>query len=86
MQGFRQTKLDGTDLRHARLGGAFFTGALLRGADLRGAYVRVAHFDRADLAGADLRETVGLTQAQIDVAICDADTKLPDGLIGVAGR
>ena len=58
----------------------------MRGADLRGAYVRVAGFERADLAGADLRDTEGLTQAQIDVAICDADTRLPDGLGGGAGR
>ena len=57
------------------------SGPFSRGADLRGAYLRVAKFDRADLSGADLRGARGLVQEQIDNAICDADTRLPDDLI-----
>ena len=65
----------------AQMGGSFLTRTSFRGADLRGAYLRVAEFERADLSGADLRGAVGLTRAQIDNAICDADTRLPDDLI-----
>jgi uncharacterized protein YjbI with pentapeptide repeats len=52
----------------------------LRGADLRGAYLRVARLDGADLSAADLRGVAGLTQRQVDAAICDRQTKLPDGI------
>ncbi|MCH8113590.1 MAG: pentapeptide repeat-containing protein, partial [Proteobacteria bacterium] len=52
-----------------------------KGADLRGAYLRVAKFDHADLSGADLRGARGLVRQQIENAICNADTRLPDDLI-----
>ena len=44
-----------------------------------GAYLRLARLDGADLSGADLRDVEGLAQKQIDVAVCDQQTKLPDG-------
>jgi len=34
----------------------------------------------AEVYGADLSETLGLTQAQVDAAYGDADTRLPNGL------
>ena len=43
-----------------------------------GAYLRVAQFELPDLSGADLRGVQGLTPGQIDIAIRDADTRLPD--------
>ncbi len=64
------------------MGGAFFTRTDFRGADLRGAYFRVAKFKRVDLSGADLRGAQGLTRAQIDNAVCDGDTRLPDDVTG----
>ncbi len=77
---FRKTRLDGADLSNARMGGAFFIGTSLKGANLAGAYLRVAQFDRADLSGADLRGVIGLTWAQIEGTIRDADTRLPENL------
>jgi hypothetical protein len=35
----------------------------------------------ADLTGADLRRAKGLTQAQVDSAKGNKDTKLPKGLV-----
>ena len=74
-----------TDLRDARLGGAFLVGASLRGADLRGAYLRLAKRDGADLSDANLDGAEGLTQVQLDRAHYNSRTKLPVGLTGVEG-
>ena len=71
--------MDGADLRKARLGGAFLGKASLRGANLRGAYLRVARLDGTDLSGADLRGVEGLTQMQVNAAVCDRQTTLPEG-------
>ena len=48
-----------------------------RGADLRGAYLRLAKLDSADLSDANLDGAGGLTQAQLDRAHCNSETKLP---------
>ena len=58
------------DLRAAHL-----EGASLRGANLKGAYLRDAH-----LEGVNLRGARGLTMEQIDLAITDKRTQLPDYL------
>jgi uncharacterized protein YjbI with pentapeptide repeats len=63
------------------MGGATFIRTSFRGADLRGAYLRVAKFELPDFSGADLRGVQGLTPGQIDNAICDADTRLPEDWI-----
>ena len=55
----------------ADLTGAKLDGAVLTGADLSG----------PDLTGADLRRAIGLTQAQVDSAKGNKDTKLPKGLV-----
>ena len=74
------TNLSGTNLRGATLFGAdlreaILSGAILSGADLNGAILR-----RANLRGANLSWAMNLTQEQIDSAITDKDTKLPDDL------
>lgn len=75
----------GKDLRKANLRGANLRGAWLIAADLRG-----VDLSGADLIGADLRDTdfrganlekcIFLTQAQINTAKGDCNTKLPKSL------
>ena len=69
---------------------ANFSGATFRGTDLSGANLAHANLDDADLTdavttitsfkGTDLTRAKGLTQAQLDAACSDAETKLPAGL------
>jgi uncharacterized protein YjbI with pentapeptide repeats len=69
---------------------ANFTNVSFRDADLAGANLAHAILDNADFTGAnlsitsfkgtDLTKTKGLTQAQLDTACGDADTKAPQGL------
>jgi len=69
---------------------ADFSGASFRGTDLSAANLSHAKLDGADLTGArltitsfkgtDLARAKGLTQAQLDAACGDADTRLPQGL------
>ncbi|WP_242887425.1 pentapeptide repeat-containing protein [Actinomadura litoris] len=68
------------ELRAACLRGARLIGADLRGADLRTADLTGADLRGADLRGADLRGALFLTQAQVDAAVGDAATRLPDAL------
>ena len=74
-----EANLRDAQLRDAHAAFADFSRADLRRADLSGAYLA-----SADLSGADLREVVGLTQEQLDVAIHDAETRLPTGLRGTS--
>jgi uncharacterized protein YjbI with pentapeptide repeats len=69
---------------------ANFSGATFRGTDLSGANLAHANLDDADLTGAittitsfkgtDLTRAKGLTQAQLNAACGDAETKAPAGL------
>ena len=69
---------------------ANFSGATFRGTDLSGANLAHANLDGADMTGAittitsfkgtDLTRAKGLTQAQLNTACGDAETKLPAGL------
>jgi uncharacterized protein YjbI with pentapeptide repeats len=69
---------------------ANFTGASFRNADMAGANLAHATVDGADFTGAklaitslkgtDLRHALGLTQAQLNAACGDADTKVPAGM------
>ena len=61
--------------RDANLSGANLAHASLTGADLTGARLTIT-----SIKGADLHLAKGLTQAQIDQACGDAETKLPEGL------
>lgn len=64
------------DLRGYHLQGANLQGADLRGFDLQGADLREAH-----LEGANLLKVKNLTQKQLDSAITDGQTILPNYLI-----
>lgn len=66
----QKANLDRADLRKARL----------YEADLRGANVIEASLDRTELQGANLEDTKGLTQEQINQACVDDKTKLPSGV------
>jgi uncharacterized protein YjbI with pentapeptide repeats len=72
--------LKNTDLRGANLRGACLIAADLRSTDLRGAELIGADLRDADIRGADLSGSFFLTQAQINTAKGDADTKLPGTL------
>ncbi|WP_416954608.1 pentapeptide repeat-containing protein [Nocardioides sp. T5] len=60
--------------------GALLIRANLRGADLREADLLGADLRDTDLRGCDLSTALFLTQPQINAAIGDATTTLPDGL------
>lgn len=62
---FRDANLSGANLAHANLTGADFTGAVL---------------SITSFKGTDLTKTKGLTQAQLNQACEDKDTKLPAGM------
>ena len=75
--------LAGADLRGAHLPGADLRGALLIGADLRGADLREADvigadLRAADLRGADLTGALFLTRGQVQSAVGDPATRIPD--------
>jgi hypothetical protein len=72
--------LSGRDLRRAGLRGAFLSGANLTGADLRLADLLGAELHDANLSGADLSTSLFLIQDQVNTAIGDAATRLPDRL------
>ena len=81
----RGTVFVGADLSSADFEGAFLDRASFRKASsLDGAVFKDAHLDEADFRETDLRRTIGLTRAQIDVAITDHTTLLPDYLAPAA--
>ncbi|MBK4205199.1 pentapeptide repeat-containing protein [Bacillus subtilis] len=73
-------KLKGLDLRGANLRGALLIAADLRNADLRMTDFIGADVRDADLSGADLTGSIFLTQAQVNAAYGDSNTKLPPSL------
>ncbi|KJJ42324.1 hypothetical protein UM89_07320 [Bacillus subtilis] len=73
-------KLKGLDLRGANLRGALLIAADLRNADLRMTDFIGADLRDADLRGADLTGSIFLTQAQVNAANGDSNTKLPQSL------
>lgn len=73
-------RLGNAGLRGADLRGACLIGADLRGADLRGADLLGADLRGADLHRADLRDSLFLTQPQVNAAKGDARTRLPAAL------
>src|SRR5215208_3358379 len=86
----READLTEADLSEASLTDADFTAADFTeanlymadfiGANLSGAKLRRANLSRAGFANADLSETKGLTQKQIDRANGNETTELPEGL------
>jgi len=80
-----EAKLYRANLSRAFLIWANLSGAHLIGTNLAGSYLREANLSGADLSGAklkgvDLSDIKGLTRAQIDSAITDENTLLPDYL------
>ena len=83
-------KFDGARLVLMCMSYADFRGASFRDADLAGANLAHATVDDADFTGADLSiasirgtdlsRATGLTQAQLDRACADSETKVPAGL------
>ena len=73
-------RLRGADLVGADLRGGYLIGADLSGADLRRADLIGADLRDANLAGADLTGAIFVTQAQLNAALGDQVTKIPNGL------
>lgn len=69
-----------TNLRGENMRGAYLIAADLRGVDLSGADLIGADFRDADLRGTDLTKSIFLTQAQLNAAKGDANTKIPSSL------
>ncbi|MCC0637751.1 MULTISPECIES: pentapeptide repeat-containing protein [unclassified Clostridioides] len=72
----RKTNLIGADLK-----GKFLIAANLRETDLSGANLIGADLRDCDIRGANLKNSVFLTQLQINTAKGDSNTKLPDTLV-----
>ena len=68
------------NLQEAMLAGANLQEAMLAGTNLQEADLVGANLQEADLSRANLANTINLTQAQLNQACVDEDTKLPGGL------
>ena len=83
-------KFDGAQMAYMCMRNANFSGASFRKADLTGANMSHSNLANADftdakfsitlIRGTNLATAKGLTQAQLDNACGDAETKLPKGL------
>jgi len=69
------------NLRGANLSSSYLIAANLRGADLSFADLIGADMRDADIRGANLSKSIYLTQAQVNSARGDNDTKLPKSLV-----
>jgi len=69
------------DLRGVNLSGAYLIAANLRGVDLSYADLIGADLRDADLSGANLSKSIYLTQAQINTAKGDINTRLPKSIV-----
>ena len=72
----RRTDLSFASLKGANLSRADFSNALFKGADFKDAVL-----DGTILKGADLTGAKNLTKAQLQKAIVDQTTKLPEGFL-----
>ncbi|MFS0864416.1 pentapeptide repeat-containing protein [Fredinandcohnia sp. 179-A 10B2 NHS] len=84
-KGRKRIEYIGAKLKGADLSGTDFRGSLLIAADLRNADLRKCDFIGADmrdanLSGANLSGSIFLTQAQVNAANGDSNTKLPSTL------
>jgi Pentapeptide repeats (8 copies)/Pentapeptide repeats (9 copies) len=83
---FFKANLSNSNFRNADLFNSDFSGANLKGADFKKAKFNKTNLEGADLSnamlkGTDLSNAVGLTQAQIDLALTDLRTILPNYLL-----
>jgi uncharacterized protein YjbI with pentapeptide repeats len=72
--------LEGAYLWKANLAGANLTEANLEQANLEGSNLKGANLQQTNLVNTDLRKVVGLTRQQLNTAIYDETTQLPDYL------
>ncbi|MCZ6632815.1 MAG: pentapeptide repeat-containing protein [bacterium] len=77
---FLKVNLSGADLRDADLRDADLGWADLSGANLSGANLTGARLLFTDLTGANLKDAVGLEEDQVDEAVWDDGTILPEGV------
>ena len=73
--------LIGADLKKVNLVGEDLSGALLIASDLRGVSLIGTDLIGADLRGANLRESIFITQAQINSAKGDISTVIPTSIV-----
>jgi uncharacterized protein YjbI with pentapeptide repeats len=82
----QEANLQSSNLKNARLNGAGLFEANLQYANLENADLTGAQFNedtlfnQANLKGANLSQATGLSSSQIETAITDAKTQLPDYL------
>lgn len=69
------------NLSHANLTGADFSDAECSFVNFRGANMKDTILTRTNLVGADLTDVINLTRGQLDEAILDQTTKLPNYLV-----
>lgn len=77
---FTGSNFEGARLDHVNLNKAKLAESNLRDVQFGNAIVTDAKFIGADISGADLAQTQGLTQEQLDTACGDMKTHLPYGL------
>jgi uncharacterized protein YjbI with pentapeptide repeats len=77
---FSGSQLQGADMRNADFSNAWFNWAWFAGGKLDGANFTGAKMIGALLQGVDMRNVIGLTQAQLRTACGDATTRLPEGI------
>jgi hypothetical protein len=78
--------LSNSNFRYANLSDSNFQNAKLEGADFKKAKFNKTNLEGADISkailrGADLSSTIGLIQTQIDLALTDSKTILPNYLL-----
>jgi uncharacterized protein YjbI with pentapeptide repeats len=71
--------LDEAKLQGAKLKGTVLEGTSLIGANLQGADLENAELWNADISGANLKDAKHLTQSELEGAIGDWETQLPEG-------
>ena len=83
---FQEANLQSANLKNADLSGAGMLESNLQYADLENANLEGAQFNedvlfnQTNLKGANLKGTTGLSSSQINLAITDKQTRLPDYL------
>ena len=76
----RQAYLQKANLSHANLNKVKLQFSNLTGANLKETSLKKAKFQEANLQSANLEGATGLSSSQINLAITDKQTKLPDYL------
>ena len=78
----KNTNLEGANLKNANLGGSLLENANFKNANLDGANLKDAILKGAILQGTDMTKVKGLKREQVELAIMDSTTRLPNYLKG----